>query len=131
MTTQLEVKNNPQAPLSMPRVLLRLEGLAVIAAAVTAYITLGGSGWLFAALLFVPDVSMVGYLVNPRAGSIIYNAVHNYIAPAAVMGLSLLLHSDAGVHIALIWLAHIGMDRMLGFGLKYPTVFKDTHLQHI
>lgn len=103
----------------------------MLAAAIAFYIYLHGSGWLFAVLLFAPDLSMAGYLANPRVGSVVYNAIHTLIAPGVVMTLALIAHSDAGVLVALIWLAHIGMDRAMGFGIKYPTVFEDTHFQHI
>lgn len=74
---------------------------------------------------------MLGYLVNVRVGTLIYNAVHTYAGPLLLVAIS-----ASGIHsgllpYALIWTAHLGMDRMLGFGLKYPTTFKDTHLQHV
>ncbi len=117
--------------LSMPGALLRLEGVVMLAGAIAFYVALHGSGWLFAALLFAPDLSMLGYLANPRIGSVIYNAIHILLLPAALLAIALLTHSDMAVQIALIWLAHIGMDRTLGFGIKYPTFFADTHLQHV
>jgi hypothetical protein len=126
-----DIKTGLKTPPSMPNVLLRLEGVVTLIAAVTAYVILGGNGWLFAALLFAPDLSMLGYTANPRIGSAIYNTIHILLLPAGALGLGLIFHSDLTVQLALIWLAHIGMDRALGFGLKYPTVFEDTHLQHV
>lgn len=116
---------------SIPAVLLRLEGMAIFFGAIALYISQGASGLLFGLLLFAPDLSMVGYLINPRLGSWMYNAVHTYALPAVLMVLALAFRWTTGTHIALIWFAHIGMDRMLGFGLKYPTAFKDTHLQRV
>jgi hypothetical protein len=116
---------------SPPAVLLRLEGAAVLLSAISLYISQGASGLLFVLLLFAPDLSMAGYLVNPRAGSFMYNAVHTYALPTVLITLAFAARWTPGIHLALIWFAHIGMDRMLGFGLKYPTAFKDTHLQRV
>jgi hypothetical protein len=86
-------------------------------------------GWLEFVLLFlVPDVSMIGYVASPRVGSEIYNAVHTYVGPLALGGYSVWSDHSQALLLSLIWAAHIGLDRMLGFGLKYPTRFKDTHL---
>ena len=130
-TLQKEGHKTIEFSLSMPNILLRLEGAVTLAAAIVLYVNMRGSGWLFAVLLFAPDLSMLGYLANPRAGSVVYNAVHTLMVPAAVMALALVFHSDLAAQIGVIWLAHIGMDRALGFGIKYPTVFEDTHLQHV
>jgi len=117
--------------LSMPNLILRAEGAAIFAAAVAFYVYLHANGWLFAALILAPDLSALGYLAGPRVGSVVYNAVHTLVIPLAVLALALILGGDPGVQVALIWLAHIGIDRALGFGIKYPTVFQDTHLQHV
>jgi hypothetical protein len=116
---------------SLPAILLRLEGVVVFFGAIALYISQGASGLLFGLLLFAPDLSMVGYRINPRFGSWMYNAVHTYALPAMLLALAFAARWAPGIHIALIWFAHIGMDRMLGFGLKYPTNFKDTHLQRV
>jgi Domain of unknown function (DUF4260) len=76
----------------------------------------------------VPDLSMLGYAANARVGAITYNALHCYVGPLVLAGYSFGLHHLAILSLSLIWIAHIGLDRMLGFGLKYPTRFKDTHL---
>jgi hypothetical protein len=110
------------------RLLLRLEGLVAAAIAMALYAHLGASWWLFAALWLVPDLSMLGYLVSPCWGARSYNTVHSYVLPA-VLGLSgYLLHADALLPIALIWANHIGVDRLLGYGLKYSNGFGWTHL---
>lgn len=119
------------APGSMTRnvaSLLRLEGLAVLGLAVAAYASLDASWLLFALLLLVPDVSMIGYLKDPRLGARTYNAVHTYVGPAVLGAAAWAGTYELTGAIALIWAAHIGMDRMLGFGLKYPSAFGDTHL---
>lgn len=130
MVSQVETKV-ARPGLSMPGVLLRVEGLAVALAAIGAYVYLGGPWWLFLVLLFAPDLSMVGYLANARTGSVAYNTIHNYLLPGALLAYGLLAGAQTAALVALIWIAHIGMDRVLGYGLKYPTEFKDTHLGHV
>jgi hypothetical protein len=116
---------------SLPSLLVRAESVAVALGAIALYASQSGNWLAFILLLFVPDVSMVGYLANPRLGSFVYNTVHTYVLPAALIAISLAIGFTAGIQIALIWFAHIGMDRTLGFGLKYPTAFKDSHLQRL
>lgn len=111
--------------------LLRLEGAAVLAAAVAAYVFVGGSWLLFALLLFVPDLAMIAYRFGPVAGAAAYNAAHTYLAPAALGAAGLALGAPAMQALALIWVAHIGLDRALGYGLKHATGFGDTHLGRI
>jgi len=110
------------------RTLLRLEGLAAAAFAAALYARTGASWWLFAGLWLVPDLSMLGYLVNPSIGARIYNAIHSYVTPATLAVCALLLKSPAVMPVALIWVNHIGVDRLLGYGLKYPAGFGWTHL---
>jgi hypothetical protein len=124
-------KKLARAPISMPRLLLSFEGFAVIAAAIALYAMQGFNGWVFALLLLVPDISMAAYLVNPRVGALIYNLVHFYGWPVLLGVLSLFFGWAVILQLALIWLAHIGMDRLFGYGYKYPTEFKDTHLGRI
>ena len=88
------------------------------------------AGWiLFVTLFLWPDISMLGYLVNPKLGSRLYNLVHTEVLPAALAASSFALHRTS--LLALIWLCHLGFDRLIGAGLKYPTFFKDTHLQRV
>ena len=108
--------------------LLRLEGLAVAALTAVLYARTGTSWWLFAALWLVPDLSMLGYLVDSCWGARTYNAIHSYVTPATLAVCALVLHQPALVPFALIWANHIGVDRLLGYGLKYPAGFKWTHL---
>lgn len=116
---------------SLPGLLLRLEGLTVFIGAIVLYAHLGFSGWTFAALLLVPDLGMIGYLVSPRLGSYTYNAVHAYTLPLLLAGFGLAAVVPVALGLALIWLAHIGMDRTVGYGLKYATNFKETHLARV
>lgn len=117
--------------LSMPGLLLRIEGLTVLVTAVTLYAQSHFSWWTFALLLLAPDLAAIGYLVNKKVGSILYNIVHTYLLPAMLILLSFWLNSPLALQLGLIWLTHIGMDRIVGYGLKYSTDFKDTHLNRV
>jgi len=117
--------------LNSPSGLLRLEGAVVFTIALVLYGRLDSDWWLFVLLFFVPDVSMIGYVINTRIGATIYNLVHVYALPAILGLVGLFTINALLVSGSLIWFAHIGLDRLLGFGLKYPTVFKDTHLQRV
>ncbi|HEX7004321.1 MAG TPA: DUF4260 domain-containing protein [Trueperaceae bacterium] len=117
--------------LSTPRLLLHLEGAVLFAGATAAYFSTGGSWPLFLILLLAADLSMLGYLAGPRIGALVYDLFHAYPLPALLLALSYLLQAPVLAHVGLIWLAHIGMDRTVGYGLKYPTGFKDTHLQRL
>ena len=109
-----------------PRLLLRLEGLGVLALVVLLYQRGGHSWMLFAGLLLVPDLSLLGYLAGPRVGAVAYNLAHSYVGPIIAAAAALLTGRPPVV--ALLWAAHIGMDRAVGYGLKYPGAFEDTHL---
>ncbi|WP_130860915.1 DUF4260 domain-containing protein [Gracilibacillus phocaeensis] len=88
--------------------------------------------WLaFILFLLTPDLSMLGYMKNNKIGSIIYNLFHTYTIPMLLIILSVAIHHTVLLLISLIWVAHIGMDRLFGYGLKYPTKFQDTHLERI
>jgi hypothetical protein len=108
--------------------LLRLEGLAVTAASALLYARTGASWWLFAALWLSPDLSMLGYLAGSCWGARFYNAVHTYVLPGALALSALALHANGLLPFALIWINHIGVDRFLGYGLKYSDGFGFTHL---
>jgi Domain of unknown function (DUF4260) len=110
-----------------PRPLLHLEGAAVTAS-LFAYHWSHGSWLQFTLLFLVPDLAMLGYLAGVRVGAITYNAVHTYRGSIALAAYSFESNRLAIFALSLIWIAHIGLDRMLGFGLKYPTRFTDTHL---
>ncbi len=107
---------------------LRLEGLSVLCLSVYFYSQFGSSWWLFGFLLFSFDLGMLGYLLNPKLGAVIYNGFHSYIGSAGLLMLGLLLNMPLVSSIGLIWFAHIGLDRSLGYGLKSPEGFGFTHL---
>ena len=115
----------------LPRRLLHLEGPAVAAGALVLYFD-AGNGWLLLVLLaLAPDLSMLGYFGGPRVGALAYDLVHTYVGPLALGVVGVLVGADLAMQLALIWAAHIGADRLLGYGLKYPSAFKDTHLQRV
>src|SRR3954454_13890409 len=113
------------------RTLLRLEGLTLFAGMTVLYAIWDGSWWIYAILFLVPDLSFAGYLAGPRAGAVIYNAAHSYLAPVALMTSGFVATSPLTLSIAMIWLAHMGIDRALGYGLKYAEGFGFTHLGRI
>lgn len=115
----------------MPRLLLRIEGAALVLGAVFLFHRLGGNWWLFAALILVPDVSFAAYFLGTRPGAIAYNAMHVLFVPVALGIAGFLLPSFDLISIALIWVTHIGADRALGFGLKYGAGASFTHLGRI
>ena len=115
----------------LPLILLRLEGAAVFIAALIFYSQNGFSWWLFALLILAPDLSAIGYLHSKPIGSLCYNVAHNYILPIALALIAIITGETLALQLGLIWLAHIGMDRLVGYGLKYPTDFKDTHFAKI
>jgi Domain of unknown function (DUF4260) len=108
-----------------------MEGAVMLSLAVFLYVR-GDGGWLlFALLILAPDVGLAGYAAGPRVGAIAYNAVHTTLGPAALAVIGILSESAGAVSVALVWFAHIGMDRMLGYGLKHSSGFRDTHLGRI
>ena len=106
--------------------MLRIEAFVVLVALVALYWRTHASWLVFVVLLLAPDVSMVGYLRGTRLGAWSYNAFHTYAAPAVCLGAS--LYAPWLLPIAIVWAAHIAMDRALGYGLKYEDAFGHTHL---
>lgn len=116
---------------ALPRRLLRLEGAAIGVSAIAVYFWADYPWWLLVVLALAPDLSFLGYAAGPRIGALAYDVAHTYLlaVPLAVVGL--LADSGLAVQLGLVWIAHIGVDRALGYGLKYPTRFEDTHLQRV
>lgn len=115
----------------------RLEGALVFAAALLAVAVqvamIGGRGWwLYLILFFAPDLGMIGYLAGPKVGAAVYNTLHLYGLGLLLAVTGLLVFGNVFyANLGLLWMAHIGFDRMLGYGLKEPTAFTDTHLGKI
>jgi uncharacterized protein DUF4260 len=113
------------------RLLLRLEGLTLFLGMTLLYAVWGGSWWVYALLFLAPDLSFAGYLLGPKEGAVIYNAAHSYMAPMSLMTAGFATAEPLVLSIAMIWLAHIGIDRALGYGLKYWAGFGFTHMGRI
>ena len=114
-----------------PRTVLRLEGLALFLGMTLLYGVWDGSWWVYAALFLAPDLSFLAYFWGPRFGAMMYNAAHSYMVPMALMTVGFAMAEPLVLSIAMIWLAHIGFDRALGYGLKYTSGFTFTHLGRI
>jgi Domain of unknown function (DUF4260) len=117
--------------LTRPDVLLRLEGLLSLVVGCVAYQCIYPGHWgTFALLFLVPDISLLGYLRSAnKSSAAFYNVVHSYVLP---LGLGLFAWRQGSLltgQLALIWLAHISFDRCIGYGLKFPGVFRYTHIQ--
>lgn len=110
------------------RLTLRVEGLCVFVAAMLAYSRLGNGWGTFALFFLTPDISFLGYLAGPRVGAVTYNTAHSYIGAIACLMAGFLLPAPALSCAGVIWCAHIGFDRALGYGLKYSAGFGFTHL---
>lgn len=115
----------------LPRIVLGLEGAAVAAGAVAVYFSADFPWWLLLALVLVPDVSLLGYLAGPRVGADCYDALHTYAGAVALAAVGVVADVEVASQLGLIWLTHIGVDRAVGYGLKYPSAFKGTHLQRL
>lgn len=114
-----------------PKLMLHVEGAALLVVATVLYARADWSWWLFAALFFAPDLSMVGFLGGSRVGAMVYNVAHTTALALSLGIVGVVVDSDIATQVALIWLAHIGFDRVLGYGLKYPEGFKETHLARV
>ncbi|MEJ8859019.1 DUF4260 domain-containing protein [Variovorax robiniae] len=121
----------PDAARGGVRALLRLEGAVLLAGALVAYDQFGAGWSAFALWFLVPDLSLFGYLAGARSGAAIYNAAHSTLGPAALIALGVLGAQPVVLAGGLIWLAHIGFDRLLGYGLKYGSGFGATHLGQV
>jgi hypothetical protein len=111
--------------------LVRLEWAFLFVLCCAAYALSGGSWPLFFLLILAPDLSMLGYLAGPRIGAAAYNLFHTSIVPLCLLAAGFLAGQYLAMQIAAIWLAHIAIDRALGYGLKFSTGFQDTHLGRI
>jgi hypothetical protein len=126
-----DTRRGPLAFLLDPIALQRLEGGMLLALSLLLFWKYSGAWQLYAVLVLAPDLFMLGYLRGPRAGAVVYNLGHTRLLPGLLGIIALLAGAGAAGSIALIWFGHIGVDRLLGYGLKRPTSFQDTHLGHI
>jgi len=109
-----------------PKWWLRLDGAVLFTASIILFALTHQRWWIYPVLLFVPDIFMIGYLRNSRIGAFFYNAGHSYFLPSLLTLYG--WHHPLCLAIGLIWLGHVGFDRMAGYGLKYDSHFKHTHL---
>jgi hypothetical protein len=116
---------------SVASLLLRIESLVALVAVILLYSQQSGDWGAFLVLLLTPDLAFVPYAINQELGRRIYNLVHTYSLPLALAVVALLGGWSIGVSLALIWLAHISLDRAIGYGIKYTSEKGDTHLQRI
>ena len=121
------MKGAPRQGLSLPRALLHLEGAAVLLLATAAFFRLGYPWWWFLLLMIAPDLSLLALAAGPRVGALVYNAAHTMVGPLVVLGVGWWLGAPLAVAVGLGWLAHLGMDRMVGYGLRYADSEKRTH----
>jgi len=126
-----QLSRGPLAFLQDPVALQRVEGGVLLALSLLVYWKFGAPWLLFVLLILAPDLFMLGYLRGPRSGAAAYNLGHTWLLPGILTAVGILGGVHLTVDIALIWFAHIGVDRLLGYGLKLPTAFEDTHLGRI
>lgn len=116
----------------MVKTLLRFEGAAICATCLyLLFFQLHTTWWLLPIFVLEPDASMIGYRFNPRAGAILYNLAHTFVLAIPITLLGLLTHTPLALATGLVLMGHIGMDRAFGYGLKYPSAFKDTHFGRV
>ena len=130
-TEALRFSSSDGAVVGVPRRWLRLEGLTLLLGSLVAYSTTRQAWWLVPVTLLSPDLLMVGYLAGTRSGGSMYNLAHTTSLPAALIGLGWWQHQRLALALGLVWLAHIGMDRLMGYGLKYDDNLQHTHLGHM
>jgi hypothetical protein len=113
------------------RWILRAEAIAIFVAGVIAYLQLNGHPLWLLPLLLAPDLSMLGYVRGPAVGAATYNLVHNLALALGLLAVGWLAAINSLALAGALLVAHVGMDRALGYGLKLPTDFRDTHLGRI
>jgi hypothetical protein len=112
---------------SNTRIFLILESTVIFLGSLLIYLFIGGNWIIFIILLFSPDI----FIKNSRIGSIIYNIGHIHVWAIILILIGILIDLDILILLGLIWISHISIDRAMGYGLKYPSDFKDTHMQKI
>lgn len=112
----------------MNKILLKTEGLVIFCLCVSCYSYFAFSWTLFVLLFLLPDIAIIAYVKGVQIGSWVYNIVHTYVLSLLPLGYGFFYHQHTLLLIGIIWTSHIALDRFLGYGLKYPTFFKDTHI---
>ncbi len=127
----IEPAASPSRSGAILALILRAEGGAVFLIALAVYAHLGASWWLFLALILAPDLALLGYLRDDRTGAWAYNAAHTYLGAALLGTVGYLAGWPVLVAAAVVWAAHIGVDRLLAYGLKYPASRQENHLTRL
>ena len=117
----------PRSSRSVPTLVLRLEALALAIAAMAGYRFFDGGWGFYFAVWLAPDLAMLGYIWGPRVGSICYNTTHALILPFGLTALGITTANPLLTQLGLVWVSHVGIDRVLGYGLKYRDGFHHTH----
>jgi Domain of unknown function (DUF4260) len=115
----------------LPRALLHVEGVAAAGAAIALYFHADYPWWLLVVVVLAPDLSMLGYLAGPIVGATVYDLAHTYSLAIVLAAIGVIANAEIAAQLGLIWITHIGVDRAIGYGMKYPSGFKDTHLQRV
>lgn len=113
------------------RLMLNIEGLAVAVFSVLAFFYLGGVWWIFVVGFFAIDVSMIGYVWNNKIGAFVYNFFHIYPWSLVLIFLGMFMGELIYTQLGFVWMFHIGLDRAVGYGLKYSKGFNETHLKRL
>lgn len=113
------------------KITLKLEHLALMVLGIYAFYESGFEWQWFLVLLFIPDLSIIGYTLGNKVGAVIYNTFHNYVTAVLFYLLGMLLDLPYVELAGVMIFTHACMDRALGYGLKYFTSFHDTHLGRI
>lgn len=131
MNASLPIRRSASAidSLDIVRPMLRAEGLVVGVAGLVGYAQLGGDWLWLVPLLLVPDLSLLGYLAGPAVGALVYDLTHNLVLGIGLVAVGLGLGVAGPAVLGSVLVAHVGLDRLVGYGLKHPTGFRDTHLQ--
>ena len=117
--------------LTDPITLQRLEGGVLLVLSLVIYWKLAGPWLWYILLILAPDLFMLGYLGGTRLGAAVYNLGHTWLLPGVLAAVGIIGGASFAVDVAVIWIGHIGGDRLLGYGLKLPTGFQETHLGRI
>lgn len=115
------------------KLILKLEevAMAIISIYFLSIYNLGLSFWIWLILFFTPDIGMLGYTLNTRIGAITYNLFHHKALALLIAAMGFYLHNNIVTAIGILLFAHASFDRILGYGLKYPDNFKNTHLGNL
>ncbi|GAB3900782.1 DUF4260 domain-containing protein [Larkinella knui] len=113
------------------KTLLKLEEAAQFILSIVLFNQLPFAWWWFPALILVPDLSMLGYLINPKLGAYAYNLMHHKAFAIGIGILGLTLNNQPLLLTGILLFGHAAMDRMMGYGLKYTDDFGHTHLGRI